>query len=160
MFRLDGITKLFITERNMKKLVDFLNGNPLVREVYFNEAGEWMFHSRPGFEKVLSREEILDAYDESEDELGEEGKVIEPKTESFDFSELKAELKAEIIEELKAEIKKEVFSELAEEAEKRAKEESEAKAAQESQEKADKEALEAKLKAEEAEKSKQNKTNK
>lgn len=42
-----------------QQLKDHLESNPQIENVYLNTKGEWQFHKRAGFEKVMSREQVL-----------------------------------------------------------------------------------------------------
>ena len=37
-----------------------LEANPQIEKVYINDKNEWQFHKRNGFDKVLTRDEVLD----------------------------------------------------------------------------------------------------
>ena len=40
-------------------IIDWLIAYPETKNVYLNEGGEWSFHPRPGFTKVVTREDAL-----------------------------------------------------------------------------------------------------
>jgi len=54
----------------MEELKNVLISKPHIKEVYFNDNGEWLFHPRPKFPTMMTREEIL----------GEEKKEENPET--------------------------------------------------------------------------------
>lgn len=43
----------------MDALKDILKNKPSIQIVYFNEAGEWLFHPREGFTRKMDRDEVL-----------------------------------------------------------------------------------------------------
>jgi len=42
-----------------KDIINWLLTYPDTKNVYFNEGGEWSFHPREGFTKVVTREQVL-----------------------------------------------------------------------------------------------------
>jgi hypothetical protein len=42
-----------------KELQQTLVKHPALATVHVNAAGQWLFHSKPGYDKVLTRQEVL-----------------------------------------------------------------------------------------------------
>lgn len=40
-------------------LKDHLENNPKIKSVFLNNKGEWQFHERRGYDKKVSRDEVL-----------------------------------------------------------------------------------------------------
>lgn len=71
-------------------LKDHLENNPKIKSVYLNNKGEWQFHERRGYDKKVSRDEVLatdyedDAVNVNTDEIQvktKPGKLINKKKE-------------------------------------------------------------------------------
>lgn len=54
--------------------------NKRIKSVFFNKDGEWLFHKRKGFDKELSRNEILGTDFEVDPEAVTDPKVIQTET--------------------------------------------------------------------------------
>lgn len=119
-------------------LQEYLQENVDINFVYVNDKGQWQFHQRPGYDKVLTRDEVLDMKVASE--TTDPATQVQLSTTAGKVSD-KAGKKAKPTTETKAQ-----------KAEREAKEKADAEKAKEDQKQAE---LEAKEKAKEA----ANKTN-
>ncbi|QTE37477.1 hypothetical protein J3L18_31005 [Mucilaginibacter gossypii] len=85
-------------------LKQHLLANPQLKTVYVNENGEWQFHKRAGYDKELSREEILKmrVTHEPAVEVKKDAPAATPGMSADDIAKIKEQLKAELLVEIKA----------------------------------------------------------
>lgn len=88
-------------------LKNHLKSNPQIETVYFNEDNEWQFHKRKGFNKEVSRAEVLKMKVAAEAPADvKKAEVTAPAPSAEDFAKtleaLKAQIKAELQEEAEA----------------------------------------------------------
>jgi hypothetical protein len=50
-----------MTEEQLTSLLEHLQSNPGIKKVYFNEKGQWLFHSRAEYPIEKSRAEVIKA---------------------------------------------------------------------------------------------------
>lgn len=53
----------------MESLINHLRNKPSIKKVYFNDAGEWLFHPRASYSRVKTREELLNPKEPEKPEL-------------------------------------------------------------------------------------------
>lgn len=66
-----------LSKENKDAIVAYLKAKPNMKAVYFNEAGEWLFVKREGYDEEISREELLSETTESS--AAEETKTVKSK---------------------------------------------------------------------------------
>jgi hypothetical protein len=91
-----------------KDLQQHLKNNPQIETVFVNGDNEWQFHKRKGFDKELSRAEVLKMkVADTAPAVAKESPAAPAVPTADSLAEIKAQLKAEVLAEIAADKAKE-----------------------------------------------------